>query len=90
MKTFMSTNATQLTAQNQTIEAAKMKGFETAMARLSFREDEIAVGGAQMKATYRVAEVPAPGTLRVVEGPIPEPGSRPGSDSGGGMWRLAH
>ena len=28
-----------------------------------------------MKATYRVVEVPAPGTLRVVEGPIPEPGA---------------
>ena len=52
-----------------------MKGFETAMARLSFREDEMRWVETQMKATYRGVEVPAPGTLRVVEAPIPEPGA---------------
>jgi D-arabinose 1-dehydrogenase-like Zn-dependent alcohol dehydrogenase len=45
-----------------------------AMARSSFGEDEIGVGATQVKSTYTAVEVSAPGTLRVVERPIPAPG----------------
>jgi NADPH:quinone reductase-like Zn-dependent oxidoreductase len=45
------------------------------MARLSCNKDELGVGGTRAKATYRAVEVSAPGTLRVMERPIPEPGA---------------
>ena len=45
------------------------------MARVSFNKGEPEAGRTQAKATYRAVEVPAPGTLRVVERPIPEPGA---------------
>ena len=46
-----------------------------AMARVSFSEDDIEVSGTHLKDTYKAVEVYAPGTLRVVERPIPEPGA---------------
>src|SRR6516162_2793863 len=46
-----------------------------AMARVSFSEDDIEVSGTHLKDTYKAVEVSAPGTLRVVERPIPEPGA---------------
>ena len=46
-----------------------------AMARVSFSEDDIGVSGTHLKDTYKAVEVSAPGTLRVVERPIPEPGA---------------
>jgi D-arabinose 1-dehydrogenase-like Zn-dependent alcohol dehydrogenase len=45
------------------------------LARLLFGEDEIGVSGTQVKSTYKAVEVSAPGTLRIVERPIPEPGA---------------
>ena len=45
------------------------------MARVSFGEDERGLSGPHVTGTYKAVEVSAPGTLRVVERPIPEPGA---------------